>query len=131
MNVCLKIRNEMKKINLLENYVTLPHEATQVSTANPESLRVIESQHNRERGLIHINNDAFVFFLALEQEPVDKINIRRLSSLQNEVVDDSTAEAISNSTLETTLLKLFEPDADSNKVFINTLTVNEHTKFRV
>ena len=47
------------------------------------------------------------------------------------MVDDSIAEAISNLTLETMLLKLFEPDADSNKVFINTLMVNEHTKFRV
>ena len=116
-NVRLKIHKEMKKINLLENYVTLPHEAAQLSSANPESLRVVESRQYRKRGLIHINDDAFDFFLALEQERVDKINIQRLSSLQNDMIDDSIVEAVSNSTLETAFLKLFEPDADANKVF--------------
>ncbi|CAB3978006.1 ATP-dependent DNA helicase PIF1-like [Paramuricea clavata] len=100
-NVRLKIHKEMKKINLLENYVTLPHEATQLSTANPESLRVVQSPQYRNCGLIHINDDASDFFLALEQERVDKINIQRLSSLQNDMIDDSIVEAVSNSTLET------------------------------
>ena len=119
-NVRLKIRKEMKKINLLENYVTLPHEAIQFSTVHPESLRVIESRQYRGHGLIHINDNAFRFFLALEQERVDKINLQRLSSLQNDMVDNSIAEAIGNSTLETSFLKLFEPDADTNKVSNNT-----------
>jgi hypothetical protein len=33
------------------------------------------------------------------------------------MIDDSIVEAVSNSTLETAFLKLFEPDADANKVF--------------
>ena len=70
---------EMKKINFLENYVTLPHETVQFSTADPKSLRMVESRQYRERGVIHINDNAFGFFLALEQERVDKINIQRLS----------------------------------------------------
>jgi hypothetical protein len=78
---------------------------------------VVESRQYRKRGLIHINDDAFDFFLALEQERVDKINIQRLSSLQNDMIDDSIVEAVSNSTLETAFFKLFEPDADANKVF--------------
>jgi hypothetical protein len=36
------------------------------------------------------------------------------------MVDNSIAEAVSNSTLETVFLKLFKPDADTNKVFNNT-----------
>ena len=130
-NVRLKIHKEMKKINLLENYVISPHEAAHVSTVNPESLRVIESRQYRERGLIHINDNAFMFFLALEQERVDKINIQRLSDLQNDMVDNSIAEAIKNSTLENAFLKLFEPDAEANKVFNNTPTVTEQSKSRV
>ena len=130
-NVRLIIHKEMKKINLLENYVISPHEAAYVSTVNPESLRVIESRQYRERGLIHINDNAFRFFLALEQERVDKINIQRLSDLQNDMVDNSIAEAIKNSTLENAFLKLFEPDAEANKVFNNTPTVTEQKKSRV
>lgn len=47
-----------------------------------------------------MGNDAFEFFMLLEQERVNKINTDRLSSLQNSMVDDCITKGVENSILQ-------------------------------
>lgn len=115
-NVRVKINERMKKIELLENNIVVSHEEVRRSSADPETLNLIESRQYRERGLIHIKDDAFKFFLALEQQRINKINVQRLSSLQHDLVDDSIAEMLKNATMKTVFTALFNIDANSNKV---------------
>lgn len=66
-----------------------------------------------------MGNDAFEFFMLLEQERVNKINTDRLSSLQNSMVDDCITKGVENSILQAAFVGLFRPDGDANKVFAN------------
>ncbi|CAB3986730.1 ATP-dependent DNA helicase PIF1 [Paramuricea clavata] len=118
ITVRIKINERMKRIELLENNVVITHEAVRHSSANQETLNLTESRQYRGRGLIHIKDDAFRFFLALEQERINKINVQRLSCLQHDLVDDSIAEALKNTTLKTAFTALFNIDANKNKDII-------------
>ena len=63
-----------------------------------------------------MKDDVLKFFLALEQQRINKINEQRLSSLQHDLVDDSIAEVLKNATLKTAFTTLFNIDANTNKV---------------
>ena len=89
----------MKKIELIENNVLVSHEVLQESTTSPETLHVIESRQYRERGLLHISDAVYSFFLSLEQERVDKINFSKLTALQKDMVDNSIKEVLSSKSL--------------------------------
>ena len=88
-----RINKEMLKLQLLENNIVVSHECVQISSAFPETLDLIEFRQYRGRGLVHISDDAFEFFMLREQERVNKINTDRLSSLQNSMVDDCITKA--------------------------------------
>ena len=94
-----KINREMTKIQLMENNVVANHEVLQESTTSPETLQVIESRQYRERGLLHISDAAYSFFLLLEQERVDRINFFKLAALQKDMVDTSIKEVLWNKSL--------------------------------
>ena len=114
-----RINKEIMKLQLLENNIDVSHECAQISSAYPETLDLIEFRQYRGRGLIHISDDAFEFFMLLEQERVNKINTDRLSSLQNSMVDDCITKCVENSILQAAFVGLFRPDGDANKVFTN------------
>ena len=66
LHVWTRIAHELKKIGFIENNVIVDHQVLQESTESPETLNVIESRQYRERGLIHISDAAYSFFLSLE-----------------------------------------------------------------
>ena len=71
---------ELKKVELIEDNAIVNHKVLQESTTSPETLRVIESRQYRERGLLHISDSAYAFFMLLEQERVDRINSSKLAA---------------------------------------------------
>ena len=89
-----KIFREMTKIQLIENNVVINYDVLQESTTSPETLQVTESRQYRERGLLHISDTAYSFFLLLEQECVEKINFSKLAALQKDMVDTSIKEVL-------------------------------------
>ena len=72
-----KLNVEMKKITLLENHAIVQREFLETSSSNTEPLSAIEVRQYRERGLLHISDKTYEFFLALEQKRVDRINLER------------------------------------------------------
>ena len=60
--VRVKLNTEMKKVELLENHAIAPFEILQRSSTNPETLEATETQQYRRRGLLHISDNAYVFF---------------------------------------------------------------------
>jgi nucleoside-diphosphate-sugar epimerase len=116
-----KVNQELKKINLIENNVVVNHEVLQASTASPETLHVIESQQYRERGLFHISDAAYAFFLLLEQERVDRINFSKLVDLQKNMIDDSIEKVLNNKSLFIHFKEIFYLETAIDKVRIKML----------
>ena len=44
----------------------------------PDTLQVTEGRQYRERGLLHISDQAYIFFMALEKKRVDLLNLNIL-----------------------------------------------------
>jgi hypothetical protein len=108
-----KVVKEMKKMHLLENNVIMPF-----ATLSNFTLNVTECHQFRERGLLHISDGAYEFFLSLEQERVNNINLVKLTSHQSNMVDMSIKAVSSNKTLINHFGGLFHLDEDEDKVCI-------------
>ena len=111
-----KIARELMKIQLIENNVVVNHEVLQESTTSPETLQVIESKQYRERGLLHISDAAYSFFLLLEQERVDKINFSKLAALQKDMVDTSIKDVLWSKSLFLHFKNVISPENSADKV---------------
>ena len=110
------VSREIKKVNLLENNVIVPFSLLQGTISEPKTLNVVEARQFRERGLLHISDAAFAFFLSLEQERVDKINFQRLSSLGVNLVDTTIEEIFKNKRLQQEFAKLFDLESANDQV---------------
>lgn len=70
----------------------------------------------RELGLFHISDAAYNFFLKLEQERVDGINISKLTKLKKDMVDKSIQQCANNKVLFNNFENVFDSEAAFNKV---------------
>ena len=84
-----KLKNEMEMLDLLNNNIVIPYSVIEKCSVYPETLYVTESRQYRERGLWHITDSTHEFFLLLEQERVDHINLQMFSLLKVDMVDES------------------------------------------
>ena len=107
-DVLRKVRIELTKTQLLEDNVIMPWSVLKSSTSNPDTLNVVESRQFRERGLLHISDQAQDFFMSLEQARVDKINKKRLECLKSDVVEVSIEEVSKDKKLEVDFLDCYE-----------------------
>ena len=106
-------------MDLLYNDVTIPHDVLEKTTDDFGTLNVTESRQYRERGLLHITDDAFDFFLTLEQERVNLINLERLHQLKDQVIDCSIKSVIENKNVEKEFLGLFNTKLEEDKVYVS------------
>ena len=111
-----KVRSEIQMLDLLENNVIVPYQVIEKTTAYPQSVRVTESRQYRERGLLHISDNAYEFFLLLEQKRVDLINLHMLSLLKADMVNESIKGVRKNETLKSKFLSLFDIESEGEKV---------------
>ena len=107
---------EIKMLDLLENNVIIPYQIIEKTTAYPQSVSVTESRQYRERGLLHITDNAYELFLILEQERVDLINLHMLSMLKADVVDESIKSVLKNETLKSKFISMFDIGSEEEKV---------------
>jgi hypothetical protein len=115
-NVCSKLNNELRKVDLLDSNVIIPYVVLEKTTSSPNSLNVTEFRQHRERGLLHITDEAFQFFLTLEQERVNLISLERLSLLKDQVVDRSIESVLGNQSIRDQFINLFDMKLDGDEV---------------
>ncbi len=53
----------------------------------PETLHVTEGHQYRERGLLHITDDVYQFFMLQEQKRVEMLNINKLQKANQNMVE--------------------------------------------
>ena len=103
-----RVRKEMRKVTLLENNIITPFFILNDVTTNPKTLDVTESRQFRERGLLHISDDAHGFFMSLEQERINNTNCQKLTDHQANMVDVSIKAVSNNTTLQGQFGNLFK-----------------------
>ena len=108
----------MKKVCLLENNIIAPYCSLAKETSSPETLNVTECRQFRERGLLHITDSAYEFFLKLEQERVNNINLGKLISHQANMVDNSINVVSNSEILRNQFRNLFNLDENEDQVII-------------
>ena len=116
-----KLNKELGKIDLLENNVVITYDVLEKTTDDFGTLNITESRQYRERGLLHITDDAFDFFLTLEKERVNLINLERLHQLKDQVtgIDYSIKSVIENKNVQNEFLGLFNTKLEEDKVYVS------------
>ena len=111
-----KLKKEMEMLDLLNNNIVITNTVIEKSSAYPQTLSLTESRQYRERGLLHITDSAHEFFLRLEQERVDHINLQKFTLLKVDMVDESILDVLKNESLKNKFIDLFEIESEDEKV---------------
>lgn len=110
-----KLNNELRKIDLLDSNIIIPYVVLEKTTSHAGTLNITESRQHRQRGLLHITDEAFQFFLALEQERVNLISFENLSSLKDQMIDQSIKSVLENKSIQDEFVSLFDLKLDGDK----------------
>lgn len=90
------VRVNLELAQMLEDHVIGDIDSLMESSKYPATLQVTEQKQWRSRGLIHIEDSAFEFFLELEQFRVDFLNEAKLRQHREDLLDVAL-EKINNS----------------------------------
>lgn len=60
------VEKQQKLCELLEENIIIPYAKLEEVTKYPETLEVTEARQYRGRGLLHISDEAYLFFIHLE-----------------------------------------------------------------
>ena len=110
-----KLNNELRKVDLLDSNIVIPYVVLEKTTSYAGTLNITESRQHRQRGLLHITDEAFQFFLALEQERVNLISFENLSSLKDQMIDQSIKSVLENKSIQDEFVSLFDLKLDGDK----------------
>lgn len=108
------VESQQRACELLEENIIQPFDQLEESSKFPESLQVTEERQYRQRGLPHISDHAYVFFLSLEQRRVDLLNFQVLKKAREDMVEAALDSLSSEETLKERWRKCF-PEEDANK----------------
>ncbi len=98
---------------MLQENIIVPYETLQNTSLCLESTNITESLQYRERGLLHISDATYDFFLSLEQARVEKINLEKLRSYQTDMMDTAMKEAWEDEVLQDKFVELFNTAGNS------------------
>ena len=112
---------ELQKIQLLENNVAMDFDSVQCSSATSETLD--ESENYRNVSVTHISDDTYRFFLAVERQRVDTMNLHKF---KNDQIDISLRDIIENKVIQDEFVKLFKRESDGNNVRITLCVFSLH-----
>ena len=114
------------KCELLEDNIIVQFAWLEDNTSAPETLEVTEDRQYRERGLLHISDEAFGFFKILESLKVQEMNMARLvGSIDKARFTDTALETIlNNPTLASAWRDCFKDTEPDKEVSIAVHKVN-------
>ena len=110
-----RLNIELRKITMIENNVIVDQKVLQGSTTSLETLGVVEDRQYRERGLLHISDAPYGFFLLLEQERVDRINFSKLADLKD-MIENSIKKVSNNKSLFLHFKEIFHSETAADEV---------------
>ena len=105
-----KVHRHHRMCELLEENVIVPFSKLSESTKVAETLDVTEERQYRERGLIHISDNAYFFFMAMESERVKLINHHKLKEQKEDLIEVAKSKLKNNQELKAKWLACFQED---------------------
>ena len=113
-------------LSLLEDNIIVQFAWLEDNTSAPETLEVTEDRQYRERGLLHISDEAFGFFNILESLRVQEMNMSRLIGSNDKACFNDTAPEtiLNNPTLGSAWRDCFKDTEPDKEVSIAVHKVN-------
>ena len=102
------VRKHITLCKIIEENLVVPYAKLEEHSTYQESLEVTESLQYRNRGLIHISDNAFVFFMALEQQRVSLLNHTKLRKLRGDLVSVAHQDLMKNDDLREKWAECFD-----------------------
>ena len=123
-DVRVRLMRETRKVELLEEFVITPYEVLGSTSETRETLAVTEARQFRERGLLHISDKSYRFFMTLEQKRINHINEGKLKMLADNMVEEALRTVTKDEELRARFADIFSEslDAEDNKVCIIEVT---------
>ena len=81
------VEDQQRVCELLEENIIQPYHQLEESSKFSETLQVTEARQYRQRGLLHISDEAYLFFVNLEQRRVDLLNMHILKRAREGMVE--------------------------------------------
>ena len=100
---------------LLEEYVLENFSYLETSSKYPSTLAVTEEKQYRCRGLTHITDQAYEFFLDAEDQRISLLNEEKVENLKETTIENAAAAFNNNPTLLSKWLSCFPPDVINSK----------------
>ena len=110
------VENQQRVCELLEENIIQPYHQLEESSKFAETLQVTEARQYRQRGLLHISDEAFLFFLNLEQRRVDLLNMHILKRAREEMVEAAINSITNDEELKSSWTRCFQNYAAEDKV---------------
>ena len=115
----VNVEKKQKLCELLEENVIIPYAKLAELTKYPETLEVTEQRQYRERGLLHISDDAYLFFIHLEGRRLELLNLRRLQQEKGSMVEAAMKEFAEDETIKLSWRRCFAtPHTEENTVSV-------------
>lgn len=106
----------MQVASLLEEHLVGNYESLKDRTKYPETLCVTEDRQFRSRGLTHIEDWAYEFFLEAEVARVGLMNDYRLSQLRENLISESETHMKNDIHLQQKWLECFPEEEKEEKL---------------
>ena len=112
-----KVHKRHVMCELLEESIIIPYSKLEETTNLPETLQVTEERQFRERGLIHISDEAYKFFMCLEGRRVSLLNLQTMTKQKDMMVEVVKTQLKSDEALKEKWAECFSTtDAAVHKV---------------
>lgn len=93
------VKKQSTMCEIIEENLVAPYSKLEESSLYQDSLQVTESLQFRNRGLIHITDNTFLFFMSLEQERVLLLNDSKMKKLKGDLVTSAHQHLLKNENL--------------------------------
>ena len=110
------VENQQRVCELLEENIIQPYHQLEESSKFSETLQVTEARQYRQRGLLHISDEAYLLFLNLEQRRVDLLNMHILKRAREGMVEAAINSISNDEELKSSWTRCFGDDATKDKV---------------
>ena len=113
-NTLQKVYQQQYICELLEEYIVVPFSQIEKTTKFPETLEVTENRQYRSRGLLHIGDSVYMFFITLESLCVSLVNSAKLSVHRENIVQAAYEEIAKNNSLKLDWKKCFPSEIEQH-----------------
>ena len=110
----VKVETKQRACEVLEENVIQSFDRLQETSKCKETLEVTEARQYRQRGLLHVSDEAYLFFMQLEQRRVDLLNVNVMRKKRENMVEAAICRLTRDEELKESWMRCF-PSEEINR----------------